>query len=96
MSKSNKEMWKIVYCKKRMEEILNCLADDCEEPWEIVYGYPEEYAFKDWEREIFGLREFEEYFFIFHGDFLAYAVNVDGDSVSAALGELMDLIAKKF
>lgn len=56
--------------------------------------------FSDWSRQYHGIRTGEELFFIWepteNGHSLLYVVNVTGDGILTAAGELMDLVSKKF
>ena len=56
--------------------------------------------FSDWSRQYHGIRTGEECFFVWepveNGHGLLYVVQVTGDSLLTAAGELMDLVSKKF
>lgn len=56
--------------------------------------------FSDWSRQYHGIRTGEECFFVWepveNGHGLLYVVQVTGDSLLTAAGELMKLVADKF
>ena len=56
--------------------------------------------FSDWSRQYHGIRTGEECFFVWepveNGHGLLYVVQVTGDSLLTAAGELMKLVANKF
>ena len=84
----------ILNCTKKIEEILDCIRPG--HNWEIAYDIPEHVCVSDWDKEYLGLIDGEEYFFIFIGEELMYAVNVTGDSVLTAIQELVTKLAAKF
>lgn len=53
-------------------------------------------TYTDWQRTYNHLLTGEEYFIIWDGPSLLYAVNVSGDSALTAAEELMHLVASKF
>lgn len=52
--------------------------------------------YSDWQRRYYGIVIGDEYFMIADHEGLLYMVNVTGDSLMTAAGELMDLAARKF
>ena len=65
---------------------------------EIIYDVPQNVKekYSDWDVKYHGIYNGEEYFMIFIDDHLHYVINVTGDSTLTALGELTDLLARKF
>lgn len=78
----------------RIQEILDHIRPN--NNWEIVYDTPEHVPMTEWDRKYLQLCNGEDYFFIFVGSQLLYAVNVTGDSVLTAMQELITKLAEKF
>lgn len=69
--------------------------------WDLTYRKETEESIlhlTDWERKYHHISVGEEYIYVREVDTgdLLYAVNVTGDSVLTALGELFDLLTEKF
>ena len=85
---------KILSCTNKVKEILDIILPGND--WEIAYDIPEHVPMSDWTKQYLQLIDGEDYFFIYVGGRLMYAVNVTGDSILTAIQELITKLAAKF
>ena len=92
--KTEKERKEIAFCLHSVKGMLDFIRPS--NRWRIVYGTTETVALDDWDKEYHKIVPGEEYLFIYIGEPLMYAINVQGTSPIHITATLMKKLADKF